>query len=126
MLHPRNFLTPFVFAAATLLAPLSAHAGQRLFTYVYETTTTPKGAIEVENWVTWEHHGGVARADEFDFRHELELGLSQHIQLGIYLANWSYTDTPDESRARYENSGAELIWNLTNPTTDFLGSALYV
>ena len=80
----------------------------------------------MENWVTWQHHGGVARVDEFDFRHELEFGLSQHVQLGVYLANWNYTDTPEGSEARYENSGAELIWNLTNPTTDFLGSALYL
>ncbi len=105
---------------------MSASAGQRNFTYTYEVTTSPKGAFEIENWVTWKHRGGAARVDEFDFRHELEFGLTDRLQLGIYLANWNYTDAPGEHRARYENSGAELIWNLTNPTTDLLGSALYL
>ena len=123
----RNSLPSCLLSAALLLGVSStSQAGQRLFTYTYEATTAAKGSVEIENWVTWKHSSVGARVDEFDFRHELEFGLTDHVQLGLYLANWNYLDTPGEHEARYENSGAELIWNLSNPTTDFLGSALYL
>ncbi len=73
----------------------------------------------MENWVTWKHAG----ADSFEFRHEIEFGVTDHLQLGIYLADWSYSEADG---AVYEHSGVEAIYNLTNPTTDFLGSALYL
>ena len=31
----------------------AAHATDRLFTYVYEPETMPKGAMEFEQWATW-------------------------------------------------------------------------
>ncbi len=105
-----------------------AHAGQRRFAYTYETTTSPKGEVELETWVTWKHsRDSGARLDRFDFRHELEIGLTDHLQIGLYLADWRY-DGRDEAGHdfRYLHSGAELIWSLSNPTTDFLGSALYL
>lgn len=126
MLDITRFLQLLAAAGLLIASALSASAGQRKFTYSYEVITASPGSVEIENWVTWQHHGGTARVDEFDFRHELEFGLTDRLQLGVYLANWNYIDTPGERRARYENSGAELIWNLTNPTTDFLGSALYL
>lgn len=127
MLLLRHSLASSVLAAGLFHAvATSSHAGQRLFTYTYEATTAPKGSIEIENWVTWKHSPNGGRVDEFDFRHELEFGLTDHLQIGFYLANWNYTDGPGEDEARYENSGVELIWNLSNPTTDFLGSAVYL
>ena len=122
----RSLFSCLFFGALALGAPASSHAGQRLFTYTYEATTVPKGSVEIENWVTWKHRHVGGRVDEFDFRHELEFGVTDHFQIGFYLANWNYTDAPGEHEARYENSGVDLIWNLSNPTTDFLGSALYL
>lgn len=81
----------------------------------------------METFVTWKHsRAGGLRLDRFDFRHELEIGLTDHLQLGLYLADWRY-DGHDEAGHdfRYLHSGAELIWNLSNPTTDFVGSAVY-
>ena len=117
-------------ALAGVLAVLSssASASDRRFSYTYETTTAPKGTVELENRVTWKHTGVSKGSDEdvFQFRHEVEIGLTDHIQLGLYLFDWQYNrQDSDGHKARYQHSGAELIWNLSNPTTDFLGSAVY-
>ena len=108
-------------AAAAVLFPAAAEAGQRKFVFSYEATTSPKGVVEFENWVTFKHGNG--EENSFEFRHELEFGVTDRLQLGVYVADWSYSDM---AGAVYADSGVELIYNLTNPTTDFLGSALYV
>ena len=114
-----------MFAAVLFAGAVAASADMRKFAYSYEVLTSPKGSVELENWATWQHHGGTDRVDVFDFRHELEFGVTDRLQIGLYLADWSLADTRTETRARYQNSGVEVIYNLTNPTTDFLGSALY-
>lgn len=119
-------LVPAALALALVASALPTSAGQRKFAYSYEATTAPKGAIEIENWVTWKTRGTAdGRVDRFDFRHELEFGLTDRLQLGLYLADWRHESTPGGSETTYQHSGAELIWNLTNPTTSFLGTALY-
>lgn len=106
----------------------SARAGARRFTYVYEATTAAPGSLESENWITW----GTSPREErrfngVDFRHELEFGVTEHFQIGIYLADWAYREDPAENEHgfEYESSAVELIYNLSNPTTDLLGVALY-
>jgi hypothetical protein len=112
--------------AATILTPPSVSAGERRFTYTYEATTAPKGTIEFENWVTWKaSRGSGGNKNQFDFRHELEFGLTDKLQLGLYLSDWSVTRSGGKTESIWKNVGAEFIYNLTNPTTDFLGSALY-
>ncbi len=115
-------------AATAFLTLPTAEAGQRRFVYNYETLTAPKGSIELEQWVTWRHRdvpGGDDR-DRYEFRHEIEFGITDKLQLGIYVADWRYDDDDSEGHhSRYIASGAEVIYNLTNPNTDFLGSAIY-
>ena len=119
----------------TALAPISllaitvsASAGERHFANVYETTTAPKAGLEFENWVTWEARRG--RGDDtnlWKFRHEIEYGITDRLQLGVYLANWNLSsDTGHKNRTAYESASAELIYRLTDPTADPLGSALYL
>jgi hypothetical protein len=121
-------------AAATLVAGVlllgSAHAGERRFTYVYEATTAPKNEVEVENWVTWEtqKEDGL-RGNTFAFRHELEYGVTDHFQLSVYAADWKVVDNvaggEKGAQAIYEDSAVEAVYNLTNPVTDWIGSAVY-
>jgi len=127
MKPPISFISPnsvlrsilvAVNCAATLLFTATAPASERRFTYVYEATTQPKGAFEFENWVTWKEGDS---GSVFDFRHELEYGVTDRFQLALYLADWRVED----DRAVYRNSALEMVYNLTNPTTDLLGSALY-
>ena len=115
----------FVSCALFLAATFSASADDRRFAFVYPAVTSPKGEIELENTVTWQHRlGEESKFDAFQFRHSVEIGVTDHFQLELYPANWSYST--DSHSARYEESAVEAIYNLTNPTTDWLGSAVYL
>ncbi|MFL6584663.1 MAG: hypothetical protein ACJ8KU_09115 [Chthoniobacterales bacterium] len=110
-----------VLCLATLAA--SANAGARRFTYIYEATTGRPGSIDFENWVTFEAHTPNDHAfREVTFRHELEFGLTEHLQASLYLADWGYTRGEG---TRYKASALELIYNFTNPIIDPVALAVY-
>lgn len=115
-------------AALHLVAVSSAEAGARRFTYVYEATTSAPGSVEGETWVTWKTSpADERRSNGLDFRHEIEFGITDRLQAAIYVADWGYREDPgtNEHGFSYQDSAIELIYNLTNPTTDLLGLALY-
>lgn len=130
----RNFPTVSTWFGATLLIviffvlPAEVEAGARRFTYVYEATTSVPGSFEFETWATWKTSPGEQRRfNAVDFRHEVEFGITERLQAAIYVADWGYREDPgaNEHGFSYQDSAIELIYNLTNPTTDWLGSALY-
>ena len=103
-------------------------AGERRFAYSYQATTHAPGEWEYEQWVTWKASKGIdSTFDRFDFRHEIELGLTDRLQIGLYLADWRYQDgrSVDPDRAEFRDVAVELIYNLTHPVTDPLGLAAY-
>jgi hypothetical protein len=108
-------------AICALLLPSICLAGARHFTFIYEAPTSPAGSIESENWTTTRFSDGFTEAD---FRHELEIGITEHFQASIYFANWDYTRRENRG-AHYDSSSLELIYNLTNPVTDPIGISLY-
>ena len=118
----KNILT--ALTAVSVLAT-TAFAGDRKFTYSYDVTTSPKGTVEYEQWVTWNAYRSGTKKDRFDFRHELEIGLTDRLQLGLYLSDWSVTRQNGTTNSVWKNAAAELIYNFSNPTTDVLGSAIY-
>lgn len=76
----------------------------------------------MENFATWKtRRDGSGRANDFDFRHEIEYGVTDRMQAAIYVADWKVS----EERPIYKATAFELIYNMTNPITDLLGSALY-
>ncbi len=106
---------------AGLVTPVQA--GERRFVYSYETTTQPKGMREYEQWMTWKSYDNKQR---FDFRHEFEYGITDSLQLGIYLADWRYEKVDGKGgKADYKASGFELIYQLIDPNKSPFGSALY-
>jgi hypothetical protein len=114
--------------ATSLPAVENLEAGARRFTYVYEATTSPPKTIESENWITWRTSPAEQnRFNAIDFRHELEFGVTERLQLGLYLADWSYREDPAANAhgAKFQDAALELIYNLANPTTDLLGAAVY-
>lgn len=123
-LNPNNMLTTCSrVTAAVATAFLTtfcevAEAGRR-FTYVYEAKVAEKGEIEVENWVTWK--SGPGDKNGFDFRHELEYGVTDRLQMALYPADWKIAD----GVASYQTTALESIYQLTDPKKAFLGSALY-
>lgn len=125
-----TLIKSFALIICGLFVTHNLEAGERRFTYVYEATTAAKGEVEIENWVTWKtQREGGSRGNTFDFRHEIEFGLTDRLQLGVYVADWRVLDKvaggEDGAHAVYQDSAVELIYNLTNPVTDFLGSAVY-
>jgi hypothetical protein len=120
--------TLFCLTIFLTLPCLSSFAGARRFTYSYEATTAAPGVFELENWVTWQSHKEEdSRFNEVDFRHEIEFGLTNHLQMGVYLADWNYQTgrSVENSGFTYTDSALEFIYGLTNPATDWLGLALY-
>ena len=105
------------------LAGRDAMADERRFVFNYETTTLPAGVWEYEQWVTWKHFSAKER---FDFRHEIETGITDRFQVGLYVADWRYEDVEGEgSSTDYQGTAVEAIYQLTDPNKSVLGSALY-
>ncbi|HKP93406.1 MAG TPA: DUF6662 family protein [Chthoniobacterales bacterium] len=111
-----------------ILAATTAVAGSRRFTYVYEVTTSPPGDVELENWITWktrkpDDHG----FNQVEFRHELEFGITEKLQMAVYVADWNYHRgvSAGERGFTLDGSAIELIYNFTNPVSDPIGLAAY-
>src|SRR5260370_3852287 len=68
---------------------------------------------------------GPDRSDAVDFRHELEYGVTNKLQVSVYLADWFYENQREHSGFAYSDSAIELIYNLTNPVDDPLGLSIY-
>lgn len=114
--------------AAVLLWTAASQAGDRRFTYSYEVTTAPPGEVEYEQYITWKRDKDTdPDFDRIDFRHEIEFGVTDNLQLGIYLADWRYQDgkSVGDDGADFRNFAVEAILNLTSPVEDLLGVALY-
>ena len=120
--QPTVFKIALIIAAVMLLCQTSAFAGARHFTFLYEAPTAAPGSFEIENYATTRFANGFTEAV---FRHELEIGITEHFQAGIYLANWDYTRSRENRGGHYDSSSLELIYNLTNPVTDPVGVSLY-
>src|ERR1043166_5935952 len=110
---------------AVLLPQLSCFGGARHFGFIYEAPTSVPGSFELENWVTWARATNPEHSDQVDFRHELEIGVTNRLQASIYLADWFYESGPEHSGTTYSDSAIELIYNLTNPVIDPIGLSLY-
>jgi hypothetical protein len=112
----KKFCLPIL--SLILLPTAPALAGARHFNFLYEAPTSAPGSFELENWMTWRTDG----SDQLDFRHELEIGVTNRLQASIYFADWSYETGSD---SKYSDSALELIYNLTNPVIDPVGVSIY-
>jgi hypothetical protein len=115
-----NLVTRFTLPILLLATwPATATiAGVRHFTFLYETPTSAPGSVEFENTVTWVH--GSEGNDAF-IREELEIGITDRFQLGIYPLDWSH----QSDGFHYNGGSVELIYNLSNPVIDPVGISLY-
>lgn len=105
-----------------------AEAGERHFAFLREVPVHAPGEWEYEQFVTWKADKDTdSDFDEFTFRHEIEVGLIENLQLGIYLGDWRYRDgqSVSDDGVDFISSGVELIYQLTDPTADPLGIGLY-
>jgi hypothetical protein len=81
------------------------------------------GSFEYEQWFTWQSGDDF---DKYQFRHEIEFGITDRLQLGVYLFDWEHEKEEGASDTKWEGSGIELIYQLSDPNKNFLGSALYL
>ena len=119
--HLALVLAPLAFAA-------TSRADERLFTYSYQATTIPAGQVELETWATFSHRTPAEPgARSFQFRHELEIGLTDRIQLDVYLADWSSTRAAhgEPTHTQYDDSAVVLKIAYLDPHTDGIGLASY-
>jgi hypothetical protein len=81
---------PALLLLAALASPGPALAGERHTAWAYPPGAGPKGAVEVETWIT-----GVKEAahgpTESEYRLEIENGLTDDVSLDAYLAVLSQT-----------------------------------
>jgi len=123
----KRALVLLALAVSTTLLPATlAQAGARRFAWNYESTTTPQGLAEYEQWVTWKtDEQNDHTYDRLEFRHEFEYGLTDRLQVGLYLADWRYTRTAAGSDTQLRTTSVEVIYNLAHPATSAVGAALY-
>ena len=125
----RVLLAGIVAVGFILCCALCVATTERHFAFTYEVTTAEKGELELENWVTWQFHRGrkgEPNTHQFNFRHELEYGITDRLQASLYFADWHINDHPGgEDHTHYDAASLEAIYRFSNPVTDFLGSAVY-
>jgi len=116
-------IAPTIGAAAPTL-----RADERRFTFTQEAPTTPPGSVELENWFTWKKSTPEDSSfNRFEFRHEVELGLTDNMQVAFYLADWSVTSgrSVEKDHAKYDDSAVELKINYLDDATDGFGLSSY-
>ena len=81
----------------------------------------------MENWVTFQTGKDQERFSQVDFRHEFEFGITDKLQLSVYVADWQYQSgfASQRSGFAYSASAVEAIYNLSNPVADPVGFSLY-
>ena len=136
-MKPTRLLT--TLAAAAALALPAARADENFFGYSYGAETLPKGRWEVYNWATGRFGKGTGKYAAFDFKQELEYGVTDRFQMSLYV-NERYHDysggaveaeSADARGARlhrfaYEGNQLSFKYNLLSPFKDAFGLALYV
>jgi hypothetical protein len=113
------------FVIAVLVGSL-AWADPRPFTFTYDAYPIGKGGLEYEQWVTFNADKGSEHGfKQLQLLHELEYGISDDFDLGLYFLRWNYEDSNEKSGAEYDGAAVELIYTILNPGKDKWGLALY-
>jgi hypothetical protein len=113
-----------LFGLLCLASP--ALADPRPWTFVYDTYPEGKGNLEYEQYVTYSHRTDADHSfSQFQFKHELEYGVTDHLDVSVYAASWNYTDSHERTGTEYEESAVEAICYFSNDPVKSVGVALY-
>lgn len=127
----KRLLPVLLFLLIVVSVPQSLTANERRFSYVYETSTLPQGAREIEIWNTYR-----TNRDYFyrrmDQRIEYEFGITDNLMSAFYLnASWITRDSNgpmdegEELSSQSISISSEWKYKLMDRTADFMGMALY-
>jgi hypothetical protein len=113
-----------LFAAVASMCAAHTYADERLFTYSYEAEVLPKGGLEFEQWVTHRRDKADGVFSRWDFREELEYGLTDRLTTALYLNFRDTTETTETVEAHdFEFKGISSEWKyqILNPNTKPIG-----
>lgn len=116
---------------AALCLSAVCQAQDRHFAWTYESTTLPKGGMDIEPWFTYStSHSTLNR--RLTSRLEIELGLSDHLQTAFYLnARQSTFQKQDSTGVTGIENTFDLSFsnewkvNVLNPSVKALGIGVY-
>lgn len=121
----------FLIGVALLSAVVVANADERHFTYSYEADSVlPKGRWEFEQWVTLRSGHEEGEFSRWDFREEIEYGLTERLTTALYL-NFKdlYVDLPgkekDKDGMEFRGVSSEWKYMLLSPHLNPIGVLLY-
>jgi hypothetical protein len=132
--HMKHRNTPFTLgiaalAAASLLGVASpAHADERPYTYTYDTDVLPKGKWEFEQWLTHRRGKAGQTFSRWDFREEIEYGLTDNLGVSGYLnfrQKKTLTPTSEDESFSFEGISTEFKYRILNPEKHPIGFAIY-
>ena len=113
-----------------LALPATLIADERYFTYSYEAGVLPEGGLEFEQWITNQNGKEDGDYSEWNFRTELEYGVTDVWTTAVYLnfdstRSEGVTGVEEEDGGDFKGISWENIYQLLNPETDIVGLALY-
>jgi hypothetical protein len=131
-----------VWIVLSVVGALEARADESPFGYSYLTETLPKGAGELESWITWRTDKGKGTYDALDLRQEIEYGVTDRFQASLYLSQRYHhihnsqpveledgveeREYPNRNEFAFDGVQTEFIYSLLSPYEDPLGFALYL
>jgi len=113
-----------LFLTAVSISAAHCSADERLFTYSYEAEVLPKGATEFEQWITHSRDKADGVFSRWDFREEMEFGLTDRLTTALYLNfrdTTVTTDTVDSHDFEFKGVSSEWKYQFLNPNTKPIG-----
>ena len=98
----------FSLAALCLVAAAPARADRKSYLFTYGYATLPKGATEIESWITREDDDEVARQLDGGIRVEGEFGVTDRFDVSLYT---NLTKEGDQS-LDWDSSSIEMKYRL--------------
>jgi hypothetical protein len=117
---------------------LAANADENYFGYSYGAEVLPRGKVEAYSWTTGRFGKGKGVYSAYDFKQELEYGVTDRFQIGVYvnevyhrfsggpLADSGKDVAKHRNRFSYQGNEVEFKYMVLNPLKDPVGLALLV
>jgi len=84
-MHPSGRpVKKLLLSLALAVSALPARAEESMFAYVYTTDLLPKGAMELEQSLTWRHQKSQGEFDDWQGTTSFEYGLTDYLQVAAY------------------------------------------
>src|SRR5262245_5000611 len=112
-----RFCCGLAIALSLTMLASTARADDRRFTFIDESRHhPPSGGLEYEQGILWSTDTKEdSNFNRIDFRHEIEYGLSDKIQVAVDVAEWHWQHDDEGSEVKYDATGGEFKWRFMDP-----------